>query len=517
MPAPPGWFSAENRSLCVLDDAEAHLSTEIPESWTALEAEYGDRLLGQLQNREWRSVHSRYGERFNMDYDEIVAWGKWVRGLRAAPKKEEQPADEDGADNTSYISDTRYWYDSERDVYVTFIPGVPQPLEVPGEVHRDMLKAYSNFDGNPSTINEICREFKMPRPWFEKYKRIHGWTKDHEPFTPDEMMERDEGELVDEALQLRRATFYRKFEQEKWKEVQAEAKKWREFESHVFRKIVEVIGGRTPPKPVQVKIKPARAPYAAVVGLSDFHWGKYSDGENWEFYDRKIARKRLFSCTEDVLSRLIQFGTPDKFIVPIGSDFLNIDNDQKTTTRGTPQDSDGNFYDIIETACVLMEEWIETLRQIAPVELVLMSGNHDRAMGYVLLLYLGAFYKNAADVTVVKNKQPRQYVAYGKNLIGLVHGDTVSKTKDLAGHMAREAAKEWAKCPYRTIYTGHLHYEKTETDVAYGVTRRQLPSLSGPDRWHARSGYVGAPKSLPLYLHDKERGLVAVIHGPPFE
>ena len=93
----------------------------------------------------------------------------------------------------------------------------------------------------------------------------------------------------------------------------------------------------------------------------------------------------------------------------------------------------------------------------------------------------------------------------------------MSKTKDLAGHMARESSKAWAKCPHRTIYTGHLHYEKTETDSAYGVTRRQLPSLSGPDRWHARSGYVGAPKSLPIYMHDKNRGLVAVIHAPPIE
>ena len=117
------------------------------------------------------------------------------------------------------------------------------------------------------------------------------------------------------------------------------------------------------------------------------------------------------------------------------------------------------------------------------------------------------------DVTVNRVRTPRVYTRYGENLIGFVHGDKVGKTKDLAGLMAREAKEDWS-ASHRTIYTGHLHYEKTETDTSYGVTRRQLPSLSGPDRWHAASGYVGAPKSLPLYLHDKEKGLVAVIHGP---
>ena len=361
----------------------------------------------------------------------------------------------------------------------------------------------------------VCREFGMPRPWFTKYKQIHGWTKDHEPFTSEEMMEKDPDELVQEALQKRRATFYRKFEKEKWKEVQKEANKWREFEDNVLARVLEVVRDRKPAPIHRLNIKTAKSPYAAVVGLSDFHWGKYSDEENGEHFNRKIARHRLFSCTEDAISRMSQFGAPEKIIVPIGSDFLHIDNDLGTTTRGTPQDNDGNFYSILETACTLMEEWIESLRQVAPVHLVLMNGNHDRAMGYVILLYLRAFFRHAPDVTVSDKTTPRQYVAYGNNLIGFAHGDGVSKTKDLSGHMAREAAADWAVCSKRTVYTGHLHYEKTETDVAYGVTRRQLPSLSGPDRWHARSGYVGSPKSLPIYVHDRERGVVAVIHSPP--
>jgi hypothetical protein len=496
---------------------------QVSDKWLALEAEYGERLHRQLKNREWRSLVKRYGGRFGFDYEEFVAWGKWVKSRAAKPSpQEEAPQDtpqEVGPESTGddaggqFISDDRYWYDKDGDVYVTFINDVG-PLTVPGPTHRAMLDMYSNTIGE-GTINQVCREFGMPRQWFTKYKQIHGWTKDHEPFTAEEMMERDPDELVAEALQKRRAVFYRKFEQQRWKEIQKEATKWRQFDDFVLRRLEDAIGGRKSPPVKKLNLKVAKHPYAAVVGLSDFHWGKYSDEENGENFDREIARKRLFTCTEDVLGRMAHFGAPDKLIVPVGSDFLHIDNDSGTTTRGTPQDTDGNFYSILETGCILMEEWVESLRQVGPVHLILMNGNHDRAMGFAILLYLKAYFRNAPDVTVSEEKTPRQYIAYGKNLIGFVHGDGVSKTKDLAGHMAREAAPDWAGCPYRTVYTGHLHYEKTETDSAYGVTRRQLPSLSGPDRWHARSGYVGSPKSLPVYLHDKERGLVAVIHSPP--
>jgi hypothetical protein len=265
-------------------------------------------------------------------------------------------------------------------------------------------------------------------------------------------------------------------------------------------------------KPVQpYKLRNPDFPFIAVMGLSDFHWGKYSDAkENGEAYNRKIARKRLHKATNDVLSKLALYGRPEHLVVPIGSDFFNIDNFGNTTTSGTPQDSDGTYAEILESGFHLVETWVDTLRKIAPVHLHLMSGNHDRDSGVALLLYLDALYRKCDDVTVHKDRTPRVYHQYGKNLIGLVHGDRVKKTKDLAGLMANEAAG-WSESPHRTIYTGHLHNEFTETE--YGVVRRQLPSLSGPDRWHAQGGYTTAPKSLPCYLHHKERGIVSIIYG----
>jgi hypothetical protein len=254
--------------------------------------------------------------------------------------------------------------------------------------------------------------------------------------------------------------------------------------------------------------------FIAVVGLTDLHYGKYaSKTETGEAFDKEICKRRLFACTQEVLSRVLHFGVPETFVVPIGSDFFHIDNYQGTTTKGTPQDMDGTPADLLVEGCRLMEMWVELLRKISKVKLILMTGNHDRLLGLSLLLYLDALYRDTDDVTVLRDRTPRTYLNYGKNLIGFSHGDGVKKTADLAALMSTEASKHWGSCPHKVVYTGHLHYEKVEVDSFYGVTRRQLPCLSGSDRWHANHGYVKQTKSLPVYVHDKEEGLIAVAYG----
>jgi len=453
------------------------------------------------------------------------ALARFCRSGEAPPKELPDPGSFVESDKTGVSSDpsgpdkffhsTNYVYNAETDTYITFLPDLPKPIVLSGQTHREIVRAYSNFDGSPATINEVARAVKMPRNWLVKYLKAHEITHDREPFTVEELTTRTDDELVEDALQLRRSVLYKKLEKAKWADIQEDALKWRSFHEYTLRAMTAALQSRPAVDIPRINIGPPLYPYAAVVGLTDLHLGKYSDPqENFESYNRNLARERLFDCTSDVLGRLCLFGAPDKFFVPIGSDFMHIDNDQGTTTLGTNQDMDGTPAEILVSACQLMEDWILMLRQAGPVDLVLMSGNHDQMSGLAVLMYLEALFRKDPDVTVSLDRTPRVYRAYGKNLLGFAHGEVVSKTQDLAGLMAREAGDLWSGCPKRTIYTGHIHSEKTETDVSFGVTRRQIPSLSGPDRWHARHGFLGAPKSLPLYLHDKNRGLVAVLHSP---
>jgi hypothetical protein len=416
----------------------------------------------------------------------------------------------------SYISTKRVWYDEDLDVYVTYLPGVPHAVELPGQVHRDLIRAYSNYDDSPVTVSELARMFKLPKTWLAKYLRVHQITHDVEPFSKEEILSRSDDELIEEAFQLRRASLCAKMEKEKWGNLKKDAAKWRDLEVSILEHFTSVIEKRGAPEHVEKfeMVSDSDREFIAVIGLTDLHYGKYaSKDETGEAFSKDICKRRLFSCTQEVLSRVLHFGVPEMFVVPVGSDFFHIDNYAGSTTRGTPQDIDGTPSDLLVEGCRLMEMWIEFLRRISKVKLILMVGNHDRMLGLSLLLYLDALYRNADDVTVCRDRTPRTYITYGKNLIGFAHGDGVKKTSDLSALMANEASAHWGNCPHKVIYTGHLHSEKVEVDSFFGVSRRQLPCLSGTDRWHSAQGYVGQTKSLPVFVHDKEEGLIAVAYG----
>ena len=248
----------------------------IPEDWERLEKEHGDRLLAQLQKRDWKRLHSRYGERFGFSYEEFVKWGKWVvssrKGTEEAKPEEEKP---EKVELKQFITDKRVWYDEEADVYTTYLPGEPHALAIPGSIHREICRAYSNYDSNPASVNELSRTFKLPRNTLTKYLRVHGITHDREPFTPEEIMSRSEDDLAEEALQIRRAAIYRRIEGDRWKEVRKDAAQWRNFDDTLFREFLSLMSDRPDTPPTRLDLKPTKRPYAAVIGLSDFLWGKF--------------------------------------------------------------------------------------------------------------------------------------------------------------------------------------------------------------------------------------------------
>ena len=405
-----------------------------------------------------------------------------------------------------------YVYNEDTDTYITYLPNSSKPIILSGESHRGILRAYSNFDGTPSSINEIAREFAIPRNILVKYLKAHNITHDSEPFSVEEIKSRSEEDLVEEALQITRSALFKQIEQAKWKQTQKEALAWRKFHNDLILPLESL--NRVPVEVRKLDLKRQGKEFAIVLGLTDFHYGKYSDPlENGASFGKKEAEEMLFQATQEVLKRVTCMGKPEKIIIPIGSDFLHMDTDKGTTTSGTAQDLDGTPAEILTGACDLLNKWLNSLRQVAPLELVLMSGNHDRLLGISLLLYVEALFTNCKDVTVHRQRCPRTYVTYGSNLIGFAHGDGVKKTKDLVGHMARENPNDWAVSKHKTIYTGHLHFEKTDTDAVFGVTRYQIPSLSGPDRWHSLNGFEGAPRMLPAYIHDKEEGLISIVYS----
>src|SRR5690606_34631440 len=82
-----------------------------------------------------------------------------------------------------------------------------------------------------------------------------------------------------------------------------------------------------------------------VIDIGDAHFGKLASSyETGESYNINIAKQRCLDGVNGIVSKGRAFGI-DKVLFIIGNDVIHYDTPRRTTTSGTPQDSDVMFFD----------------------------------------------------------------------------------------------------------------------------------------------------------------------------
>lgn len=259
------------------------------------------------------------------------------------------------------------------------------------------------------------------------------------------------------------------------------------------------------PKFIELKRVENKESYLLVIDPADIHIGKLcSSFESGETYNNQIAVQRVLQGVRGILSKVSSFHI-DKILFIGGNDILHIDNPSRTTTSGTPQDTDGMWHSNFLIAKQLYVEVLEMLLTVADVHFTFNPSNHDYTNGFFLSQVIETYFKNCKNITFDCSIAHRKAFKYHTNLIGTTHGDG-AKQQDLPLLMAVEFSKEWAETKHRYIYTHHVHH-KTSKDYA-GITIESLRSPSGTDSWHHRSGFQHAPKAVEGFLHCKENGQI---------
>ena len=261
-----------------------------------------------------------------------------------------------------------------------------------------------------------------------------------------------------------------------------------------------------------MKKKREKGNHLLVINPADIHIGKYANGiETGEDYNSETAVLRVLEGVQGLIDKAKGFDI-DKVLFCIGNDVLHIDNVYNTTTKGTHQDVDGKWWEHYEIALMLYVKCVEMLREIAPVDVLHSMSNHDYQSGFHLAHTLKSWFRKADDITFDVSVANRKYYKYGKNLIGLEHGDGAKMDK-LPLLMANEKPKEWSETKYRYWYLHHIHHKVKhkwlDAKDFIGVTVEYMRSPSASDSWHARKGFCGVPKACEGFLHDKESGQVA--------
>lgn len=183
-----------------------------------------------------------------------------------------------------------YVYNSLTDDYVFFTYKLlGKPITLKKEKVDSMLKRYSRFDGDESTVNEIASSFALSRPTVIFILRALGITHDSLPATSEDIMTREPDELAESVLAERMFVFNREYEKKAWKKVNEEARNWRKFvmrELNPYERFVEGFSYRHKPFKINPKAT-TREDYAFMAGCSDIHLGAYAKrrdlyhGKDW--------------------------------------------------------------------------------------------------------------------------------------------------------------------------------------------------------------------------------------------
>ena len=279
----------------------------------------------------------------------------------------------------------------------------------------------------------------------------------------------------------------------------------------------------------QIKYVRAQGTRMVEVNLADLHLSKLCwHGETPENYDHKIAQDVFYKIIGEIAQRISVIPV-EKILFVWANDFFNSDNEAKTTTAGTPQDTDVRAKKMFNIGCEMLVNAIETLKHatpnpddkelVIPVDTFYTPSNHDEETSYHALGYLSAWFRSDPNVRVDMDAYPRKYIAYGNSLIGFTHGDkeNASGSKDKASRLASlmpiEARELWANAKYCEMHAAHLHSEQMIQEIN-GVIVRRISSPTALDSWHVTSGYMGAVRKAQVFVYDKERGLLDIMNIP---
>ena len=156
-----------------------------------------------------------------------------------------------------------------------------------------------------------------------------------------------------------------------------------------------------------------------VVDPADIHIGKLASSfETGEDYNNQIAVNRVKEGVDGILRKSSGFNI-DQIVLVVGNDILHIDTPRRTTTSGTPQDTDGMWYENFLIAKKLYIDVIDQLMKVADVHIMYNPSNHDYTNGFFLADAIKSWYKDCENVSFDVSISHRKYYQYGNSLIGI--------------------------------------------------------------------------------------------------
>jgi len=339
--------------------------------------------------------------------------------------------------------------------------------EVEHNLHKEELKSTITLDFEPKSIDELYNLHKIDK---EKYIIKNYWSK----LLPS-------GKFSSSVFSTKR-----KIEQD----------------VHLQKDVIlNVLKSNSK---IVLNLHEERSDNLLEISLPDIHIGKLSHrDETGEDYDIKIAVERYKKAIVEILQNC-NLDSVSRIVLPIGNDLIHVNSEDNMTVAGTPQDCDSRFHKMVKATKECLINVISTLSEIAPVDVVVVKGNHDATATFMIGEILDAYFHNNQNVSIDNKPTWRKYYRWQSVSIMYTHGDK-EKHNDLGMIFATEQPHLWAETKHRFAKLGHLHKSKTTNytpiDTAIGFQVQILPSLSATDEWHYGKGYIGLKQAKGFLYH----------------
>jgi hypothetical protein len=231
--------------------------------------------------------------------------------------------------------------------------------------------------------------------------------------------------------------------------------------------------------------------------VSDLHADKVTTaGTTLEDHLERVQRG-----VRQILVRANPLGIERIALVFLGDTF-DHDGDG-ATTNGTQQESHGPYRAVYVRVRDFIAQIANACSVLAPVDLYVLSGNHDRERAFYALDSLHGLLSMNPRIEV--HLEPRRaYLEWGTVLIGLWHGDR-QKQVDVALTLLRE--RDTAGKRVLEVHLGHEHHR--QSDEIHGVLLRRFRAPTPDNEWAEDNLFNHAVKSITGIVWHRESGEVA--------
>lgn len=232
--------------------------------------------------------------------------------------------------------------------------------------------------------------------------------------------------------------------------------------------------------------------------IGDAHCGMHAwNEETGEDFDLKIFETDLVNAVR----RLVKSAPRSKYaaIVDVGDYFHVNDKTNRTPASGHMLDTDSRYSKMVRVGVRALRTCIElSLRRHEVVHVIIRPGNHNPDAYVVLQVALGMYYENNPRVVIDQSPAPFVYHEFGKNLIGVTHGDK-TKLESLGEIMAADRREAWGRTAFHYWYTGHIHQRRVVEGREW--TAESFRTLAAKDNYATGAGYRSGRDMYAIVLH----------------